>query len=124
MTLMRANIVGPPDVATRIKASMAACHSVEFPRRGCGAKLGRFLQSIHRLDWYQDYVGVDRSTAGRQPALHRSRSSADPPFRYATALPQISRIYPLGKVPPWRTPRIHTCQFMLLRGPQQLCGAL
>ena len=24
---MRANIVGPPDVATRINASMAACHS-------------------------------------------------------------------------------------------------
>jgi len=27
MTPMRANIVGPPSVATRIKASMAACHS-------------------------------------------------------------------------------------------------
>ena len=27
MTPMRANIVGPPDVATRIKASIAACHS-------------------------------------------------------------------------------------------------
>ncbi len=27
MTPMRANIVGPPDVATRISASMAACHS-------------------------------------------------------------------------------------------------
>jgi hypothetical protein len=27
MMPMRANIVGPPDVATRIKASMAACHS-------------------------------------------------------------------------------------------------
>jgi hypothetical protein len=27
MTPMRANIVGPPDVATRIRLSMAACHS-------------------------------------------------------------------------------------------------
>src|SRR6266404_5343895 len=27
MTPMRANIVGPPSVATRIKASIAACHS-------------------------------------------------------------------------------------------------
>jgi len=27
MTPIRANIVGPPDVATRIKASIAACHS-------------------------------------------------------------------------------------------------
>jgi hypothetical protein len=27
MIPIRANIVGPPDVATRIKASMAACHS-------------------------------------------------------------------------------------------------
>src|SRR5258705_949408 len=27
MTPMRANIVGPPNVATRIKASIAACHS-------------------------------------------------------------------------------------------------
>jgi hypothetical protein len=27
MIPMRANIVGPPDVATRIKASIAACHS-------------------------------------------------------------------------------------------------
>jgi hypothetical protein len=27
MMPMRANIVGPPDVATRIKASIAACHS-------------------------------------------------------------------------------------------------
>src|SRR5258706_12402729 len=27
MMPMRANIAGPPDVATRIKASMAACHS-------------------------------------------------------------------------------------------------
>ncbi len=27
MTPMRANIVGPPDVAARINASMAACHS-------------------------------------------------------------------------------------------------
>jgi len=32
MTPIRANIVGPPDVATRIKASMAACH--------CGLMLG------------------------------------------------------------------------------------
>jgi hypothetical protein len=27
MTPMRANIVGPPDVATRIRACIAACHS-------------------------------------------------------------------------------------------------
>jgi hypothetical protein len=27
MTPIRANIVGPPNVATKIKASMAACHS-------------------------------------------------------------------------------------------------
>jgi hypothetical protein len=27
MTPMRANIVGPPDVTTRIKASIAACHT-------------------------------------------------------------------------------------------------
>jgi hypothetical protein len=27
MAPMRANIVGPPEVATRIKASIAACHS-------------------------------------------------------------------------------------------------
>jgi len=27
MMPMRANIVGPPDVATRIKAPIAACHS-------------------------------------------------------------------------------------------------
>jgi len=27
MTPMRANIVGPPDAATRINASIAACHS-------------------------------------------------------------------------------------------------
>jgi hypothetical protein len=27
MTPMRANIVGPPDVATRIRLSIAACHS-------------------------------------------------------------------------------------------------
>jgi hypothetical protein len=27
MTPIRANIVGPPSVATRIRASMAACHS-------------------------------------------------------------------------------------------------
>jgi hypothetical protein len=27
MTPMRANIVGPPSVATRIRASIAACHS-------------------------------------------------------------------------------------------------
>jgi hypothetical protein len=27
MTPMRANIVGQPDVATRISASIAACHS-------------------------------------------------------------------------------------------------
>jgi hypothetical protein len=27
MTPIRANIVGPPSVATRIKASIAACHS-------------------------------------------------------------------------------------------------
>jgi hypothetical protein len=46
-----------------------------------------FLQSIHRLDWYQDQIGVDRSAARCQPALHRWRSSADPPFRYATAWP-------------------------------------
>ena len=44
-----------------------------------------FLQSIHRLDWYQDQIGVDRSAARCQPALHRWRSSADPPFR--TRLP-------------------------------------
>jgi hypothetical protein len=32
---MRANIVGPPEVATRINASMAACHSAarEYLRR-------------------------------------------------------------------------------------------
>jgi hypothetical protein len=30
MTPIRANIVGPPDVATRIKASIAACHSAAF----------------------------------------------------------------------------------------------
>ncbi len=30
---MRANIVGPPDVATRIKASMAACHSAALCSR-------------------------------------------------------------------------------------------
>jgi AraC-like DNA-binding protein len=55
-------------------------------RGGCGAKLGRFLQSIHRLDWYYEYIGVDRSVAGcRRPA--RWRSYADPPFRYATACP-------------------------------------
>jgi len=27
MIPMRANVVGPPDVATRIKASIEACHS-------------------------------------------------------------------------------------------------
>src|SRR5437667_9215747 len=30
MTPIRANIVGPPDVATRIKASIAACHSAAW----------------------------------------------------------------------------------------------
>jgi hypothetical protein len=29
MTPMRANIVGPPSVATRIRASIAACHSAK-----------------------------------------------------------------------------------------------
>jgi hypothetical protein len=43
--------------------------AVEFLRRGCGAMLGRFLQSIHRLDWYYEYIGVDRSGAGRRPAM-------------------------------------------------------
>ncbi len=38
MTPMRANIVGPPDVATRIKASIAAYHSAV----ACSA-LGSFV---------------------------------------------------------------------------------
>jgi hypothetical protein len=36
MTPMHANIVGPPEVATRIKASIAACHSAAANTYGGG----------------------------------------------------------------------------------------
>jgi hypothetical protein len=41
MTLIRANIVGPPSVATRIRASIAACHSAA----SCSA-LGSFVTCL------------------------------------------------------------------------------
>jgi hypothetical protein len=41
MTPMRANIVGPPEVATRINASIAACHSWA----SCSA-FGRFVMKL------------------------------------------------------------------------------
>jgi hypothetical protein len=46
MTPMRANIVGPPDVAARIKASMAACHSagIVFGLRKFGYVLAGILE--------------------------------------------------------------------------------
>jgi hypothetical protein len=59
MTPIRANIVGPPDVATRIKASIAACHSAascsafgKFRDVGAGVLEGDELAPAWQWDWF------------------------------------------------------------------------
>jgi AraC-like DNA-binding protein len=47
-----------------------AARQWSFRGADAGAKLGRFLQSIYRLDWYYEYISVNRSAAGRSQALH------------------------------------------------------
>ena len=68
MTPMRANIVGLPDVATRIKASMAACHSAA----SCSA-FGSFVmylrESASVTSWRPRGNGIGSSKRRCQPRL-------------------------------------------------------
>src|SRR6476659_6160089 len=90
MTPIRANIVGPPDVATRISASIAACHSAA----SCSASLiGRLGSSAFR----PSTTTVSTSLAGScfssesapRPFHHGIRGRGGTIFR--AALPSIER---------------------------------
>src|SRR5437660_12251731 len=79
MTPIRANIVGPPDVATRIKASIAACHSAAW----CSAfgSLVMYLPgSASVTSWRPRGNGIGSSKRRFQP---RSATGVD---RHAQAL--------------------------------------
>jgi hypothetical protein len=71
---MRANIVGPPDVATRIKASIAACHS----GASCSA-FGSFVMQLPAsssvTSWRPRGSGIGSSNLRFQP---RSLMGANP----------------------------------------------
>src|SRR5258707_4159279 len=66
MMPMRENIVGPPDVATRIKASIAACHSAA----SC-SDFGSFVMylpaSSRVTSWRPRGKGIDSSKRRCQP---------------------------------------------------------
>jgi hypothetical protein len=75
MTPIRANIVGPPDVATRIRASIAACHSGAScsPLRKLGDEVAGIFQSDERPSagkWDQIVEGLVSSCA--QPSAART----------------------------------------------------
>jgi len=73
MTPIRANIVGPPDSATRIKASIAACHSAASCS-AFGSRVMNLPASSSVTIWRPRGSGIGSSNRRGQPVSSSRRS--------------------------------------------------